>query len=314
MSVEHHVMSLHDSMNTNNVNRVPPTTVNSLKTLSGKEMNQLYETVSILTNDIEVIQNKCVNINEKILKLKNELNESHEQFSKAKQQMNAMNYMRLNQELLQQEINGLKDYVQSTSYNGTYLWKVENVSSLIQDAQSERQLSVYSPPFYSSRNGYKMCMRLYLNGDGNARRTHLSLFFVIMRGKFDEKLLKWPFPYKISFCLFDQSNQQRHIIDSFRPDIKSNSFQQPQTQMNIASGIPKYFPLPLLLDGNSYVKNDSLFIKCIVNFNDMPKMLLPYTLSLNPGLPENVKQSMIIAETDRRQRSSKEITDNTKQN
>ncbi|CAF1581305.1 unnamed protein product [Didymodactylos carnosus] len=104
MSVEHHVMSLHDSMNTNNVNRVPPTTVNSLKTLSGKEMNQLYETVSILTNDIEVIQNKCVNINEKILKLKNELNESHEQFSKAKQQMNAMNYMRLNQELLQQEI------------------------------------------------------------------------------------------------------------------------------------------------------------------------------------------------------------------
>lgn len=50
--------------------------------------------------------------------------------------------------------------------------------------------------FYSSKYGYKMCLRLYFNGDGTGRGTHLSLFFVVMRGKCDA-LLKWPFSQKV---------------------------------------------------------------------------------------------------------------------
>ncbi|CAF4751167.1 unnamed protein product, partial [Rotaria sp. Silwood2] len=102
------------------------------------------------------------------------------------------------------------------------------------DAQSERQTSIYSPPFFSSPNGYKMRARLYLNGNGDAHRTHMSLFFVIMRGLYDP-ILKFPFNYKVTFCLYNQTPQQRHIIDSFRPDIKSCSFQLPRSDMNIAS-------------------------------------------------------------------------------
>ena len=46
------------------------------------------------------------------------------------------------------------------------------------------------------RNGYKMCIRAYLNGDGIGYKTHLSVFFVLMKGEFDP-LLKWPFDYKV---------------------------------------------------------------------------------------------------------------------
>lgn len=57
-----------------------------------------------------------------------------------------------------------------------------------------------SPPcpaaFYTSRYGYKMCLRAYLNGDGTGRGTHLSLFFVLMRGPHDA-LLRWPFNQKV---------------------------------------------------------------------------------------------------------------------
>lgn len=42
-----------------------------------------------------------------------------------------------------------------------------------------------------------MCLRLYLNGDGSGRGTHLSLFFVVMKGKYDA-LLKWPFSQKVN--------------------------------------------------------------------------------------------------------------------
>lgn len=41
-----------------------------------------------------------------------------------------------------------------------------------------------------------MCARLYLNGDGMGKGTHVSLFFVVMRGMYDA-LLKWPFRQKV---------------------------------------------------------------------------------------------------------------------
>ena len=64
--------------------------------------------------------------------------------------------------------------------------------------------------------------------------------------------------------MYDQTPNQRHIIDSFRPDIKSNSFQRPRSDMNIASGIPKFAPLTVIeQEGNPYVRDDTMFIKII---------------------------------------------------
>ncbi len=172
------------------------------------------------------------------------------------------------------------------------------------DAKSERQVSIYSPPFYSSPTGYKMRARLYLYGDGNARRTHMSLFFVLMRGLHDS-VLPFPFSYKVTFCLFDQSGHQRHIIDSFRPDTKSNSFQRPRSDMNIASGIPKFAALSIFeKTDNPYVKDDTMFIKVIVDFESMPKTILPYALSLDPGLPMHAQQWLIRQEIERRTQQS----------
>ena len=145
-----------------------------------------------------------------------------------------------------------------------------------------------------------MCMRLYLNGDGQARRTHLSLFFVLMRGDYDPVLI-WPFQYKISFCLYDQTENKRHIIDSFRPDVKSNSFQRPKSNMNIASGIPKFLPISFIQqENNPYVRDDCMFIRCIVDFGSLPKMCIPFVANINPGLPLSVQHNMIQAEIEKR--------------
>ncbi len=67
-----------------------------------------------------------------------------------------------------------------------------------------------------------MCARLYLNGDGMGKGTHLSLFFVVMKGNYDA-LLTWPFRQKVTLMLMDQNNHE-HIIDAFRPDPNSSSF------------------------------------------------------------------------------------------
>uniref|UniRef100_A0A8C2QY08 TNF receptor-associated factor n=1 Tax=Capra hircus TaxID=9925 RepID=A0A8C2QY08_CAPHI len=122
------------------------------------------------------------------------------------------------------------------------------------------------PAFYTAKYGYKLCLRLYLNGDGTGKRTHLSLFIVIMRGEYDA-LLPWPFRNKVTFMLLDQNNRE-HAIDAFRPDLHSASFQRPQSETNVASGCPLFFPLNKLQSPkHAYVKDDTMFLKCVVETN-----------------------------------------------
>ena len=41
--------------------------------------------------------------------------------------------------------------LEATSYNGTYIWKIDHYSRRFQDAASGKTLSIYSPPFYVGR-------------------------------------------------------------------------------------------------------------------------------------------------------------------
>ena len=145
-----------------------------------------------------------------------------------------------------------------------------------------------------------MRLRAYLNGDGNARSTHMSLFFVLMRGEYDA-ILKFPFTYKVTFCLYDQTPAKKHIIDSFRPDAKSNSFQRPRSDMNIASGIPKFCALAVLAqENNPFVQNDTMFIRGMLDFDETQKTILPFVLTLNPGLPLHAQTALMRQEEERR--------------
>ena len=88
------------------------------------------------------------------------------------------------------------------------------------------------------------------------------IIFVLMKGEYDP-LLKWPFDYKVSMILVDQ-NQQKHRVQTFKPTPESSSFQRPQTDMNVASGCPQFAKLSVL-DDEDYVKENVMYIKCIVD-------------------------------------------------
>ena len=55
----------------------------------------------------------------------------------------------------------------ASTHNGAFLWRIPEVRRRIRDAKMGRITSIYSPPFYTGRNGYKMCIRTYFNGDGS---------------------------------------------------------------------------------------------------------------------------------------------------
>ncbi len=115
------------------------------------------------------------------------------------------------------------------------------------------------------------CARIYLNGDGLGKNTHMSFFFVVMRGPIDE-WLPWPFKLKVTFTLINQMGK-KHVTDSFRPDPNSSSFQRPgRREMNIASGCPMFIRLEHLLKGG-FVKDDCIYLRVMVDTGDIPKIL-----------------------------------------
>ena len=125
-----------------------------------------------------------------------------------------------------------------------------------------KAISLYSTPFFTGRFGYKLCLQLYLNGDGAGKGTHVSFFLTIMRGEYDA-LLRWPLQQMVTLMLLDQ-DKRKNFVQAFCSEPSSYSFQQPKTEMNIASGCPKFAPL-LVLSHPSYFRNDTLYLKVIVD-------------------------------------------------
>eukprot|EP00118_Oscarella_pearsei_P019615 m.209113 g.209113 ORF g.209113 m.209113 type:complete len:596 (+) comp39725_c1_seq29:2949-4736(+) len=152
--------------------------------------------------------------------------------------------------------------LEMAAYDGILRWKITEFQRRQSEARAGKRLSIYSPPFYTARTGYKMCARVYLNGDGMGKGSHLSLFFVIMKGEYDA-LLPWPFQQRVTFTLINQEHQN-HISDNFQPDPSSTSFRRPVSEMNVASGCPLFVPLDDL-SKRGYVNDDTIFIRVEVS-------------------------------------------------
>ena len=152
--------------------------------------------------------------------------------------------------------------IENSNYDGTIIWKIPQFSQRMSDAQTGKYTSIFSLPFYTGRYGYKMCLRLYILGDGIGKNSHMSLFFVIMKGEFDN-ILQWPFTHKVTFKLINQTGG-RDIIDTFQPDPMSSSFRKPKSDMNIASGCPRFVSHTELKTGG-FIEDNTVFIKCSVD-------------------------------------------------
>ncbi|XP_064396259.1 uncharacterized protein LOC135343196 [Halichondria panicea] len=90
---------------------------------------------------------------------------------------------------------------QQADYDRSCVLRVGNVRMLKDKARQGIGVCLTSPPFYIK--GYRVCVRVYLNGDGIGGATHLSVFLVLMHGEFDT-LLQWPFRQQVTVTLQDQ--------------------------------------------------------------------------------------------------------------
>ena len=161
------------------------------------------------------------------------------------------------------EIKLRQDILDVKTVHGIFIWKIPDIRRRFRDAQDKRTLSLYSPPFHTSPHGYRACIRCYLNGDGGGLESHVSVFFVLMKSEHDN-LLKWPFERPVTFELVNQETRSQSITETFMPNKRSSSFQKPKTEMNLASGFPRFASHEVLLQ-HQFTKGDAMYIRCKID-------------------------------------------------
>ena len=151
---------------------------------------------------------------------------------------------------------------ENKTLNGELIWKIDKVDFRMTQARSGKVVALHSAPCYTKQYEYKYCTRLYLQGDGMGRSTHVSLFFVVMKSEYDQ-LLTWPMQKRITFELINHVNNAESVIESFVSNPRSSSFQRPTNNMNLASGCPMFIALENFLSGGFIVDN-CVYIKTTV--------------------------------------------------
>ena len=131
----------------------------------------------------------------------------------------------------------------------------------------------FSPPFYSSPNGYKFCIRVDANGCMEGKSTHISVFACIMKGDNDDSLT-WPFTGSVTVELLNQledKNHHEYTTGQFPADNKSASWRVVDGERSLGLGAGRFI---LHTDiGYNAVNNcqylnpeeDTLFFRVLVN-------------------------------------------------
>ena len=122
--------------------------------------------------------------------------------------------MCLEMEALKEEVKELKSVVASQKEMmekfetnvypsaGQFTWRIDDIREKVMLAQGGDQNAsvIYSPSFHSLEAGYKLSLCIYPAGDNN--QGFLSLYFVILKGQFDE-ILQWPFQKRVYLSLLN---------------------------------------------------------------------------------------------------------------
>ena len=160
---------------------------------------------------------------------------------------------------LEEKISALEN--KPLQCQGVYTWRISGFREILRKNTAGSKM--YSAPFYTGENGYKVRLRLYPNGTRSGKNTHLSLFLTVMKGEYDP-ILPWPFHKKLIFMLIDQQqnlDEREDIVRSLitEPEDKASGA-RPVTEENRGRGFPRFVSHDEL-EEEGYFVDDTIFIQ-----------------------------------------------------
>lgn len=139
--------------------------------------------------------------------------------------------------------------------NGFYIWKLVSFKEKLVTMTTDSLKMFYSPGFYTSPNGYKICARINVSSKDP---RYLSLLIHMMRSENDDAL-DWPFNGLISFVLVHPAESDNNIreITSSKPELEA--FKKPTCELNKRSF--GYTEFVLIKDLAEFLWDDNLILR-----------------------------------------------------
>ncbi|CAH3192850.1 unnamed protein product [Porites evermanni] len=168
--------------------------------------------------------------------------------------------------LVKEQSQQIKRLEQMTEKYAPYIWKITGFQAVYDRAVTGEQETLLSEPFYLSKNGYKLRIKMLPNGGTADPPSHkkyhgkyLSVYIKVIPGDYDSILL-WPFTEKIRITIIDQASCQGDRVNiSMVVDFKDSPWPRPLKEGNLGFGYPGFVPQNEL-QTRSYLKNDKIFL------------------------------------------------------
>ena len=156
----------------------------------------------------------------------------------------------------------------TTSIAGDYVCPVVVKVSGFEDKLTHKR-KWHSDPFCNDDKGYKMCLRVIIDGVGKGEGSHVSVFIYLMRGLYDA-VLKWPMERSFEIELLNQKMDNKHYTNKGikftdkAPSANRVSSKQPDGIAPEGLGRNEFIShedIKKETDDCQYLKNDCIFFR-----------------------------------------------------
>ena len=138
-----------------------------------------------------------------------------------------------------------------------FIFKITEVAQ-----HRENETAIFTDAVYSYSQERIVGIRIYPQGVGSGRGTHVALFIHMIKGDFDNSLV-WPFRGTVTISVLDQScsGDQSDISRIIQVKPNLTAFQQPREAIcRTGYGFKRFAPIEKFF-GPQYVKDGELLLK-----------------------------------------------------
>ena len=156
-----------------------------------------------------------------------------------------------------------EEILRLTNESSPFVWKITAFSEILREANSGHTKRIYSEPFYTGKQGYKLRVCVYPGGEHRNENRYLSVFFFIMKGN-NDAILPWPFHRKVTFTLIDQHGDptgRKNVVKCLVTNANEGCYARPTTEQNAEMRGFLKFVSHKDLRARSYVVQDTLFLQ-----------------------------------------------------
>ena len=119
-----------------------------------------------------------------------------------------------------------------------------------------------SPPFTTNPRGYRLCLRVFANGAGSGKGSHLSIYVYIMKGQHDDRL-QWPFTGTIIIELLNWLEDKEHFKGTLPIDTNNDFVRVTEGEYGHHFGYPQFISQSSLISSTNtqYLYQDCIRVR-----------------------------------------------------